>query len=76
MFLPYYDLQNFFSPQAHHIEQLFLTGKASYPVERTLLTTGLTAAGVESLFRDQQRMMTPHLRIPYQPSAESTYWRT
>ncbi len=76
MFLPYYDLQNFFSPQAHHIEQLFLTGKASYPVERTLLTTGLTAAGVDSLFRDQQRMMTPHLRIPYQPSAESTYWRT
>jgi hypothetical protein len=76
MFLPYYDLQNFFSPQVHHIEQLFLTGKAAYPIERTLLTTGLTAAGVESLFLDQRRIMTPHLNITYQPSAESTYWRT
>src|SRR5206468_1312960 len=47
MFLPYYDVCNFFSPLVNHIETLFLTGRAAYPVERTLLTTGLTAAGVE-----------------------------
>ena len=74
MFLPYYDLQNFFSPQVNHIESLFLTGKAPYPVERTLLTTGLTAAGVESLFQGERRIETPHLQISYQPTKNSTYW--
>ena len=76
MFLPYYDLQNFFSPQVNHIERLFATGQPSYPIERTLLTTGLTAAGVDSLFRGQRRIMTPHLRLAYQPAKASTYWRT
>jgi hypothetical protein len=55
---------------------MFLTGKPTYPVERTLLTTGLTAAGVESLYRNQVRYQTPHLSIGYQPIRESTYWRT
>jgi hypothetical protein len=76
MFLPYYDLQNFFSPLVNHIETLFLTGKSPYPIERTLLTTGLTAAGVESLFQGQKRIATPHLQISYQPTHDSTYWRT
>ena len=67
---------NFFNPLVHHIEQMFLTGKASYPVERTLLTTGLVAAGVESLWRGQTRLETPHLSVRYQPNRESTFWRT
>jgi hypothetical protein len=69
-------LANFFSPLVYNIEQMFLTGKATYPVERTLLTTGLTAAGVESLFQDGARYDTPHLNIGYQPAKESTFWRT
>ena len=69
-------LANFFSPLVNNIEQMFSTGKAAYPIERTLLTTGLTAAGLESLHGDQQRVETPHLDIAYQPSAESTHWRT
>lgn len=80
MYLPMPDgrttLANFFSPLVNNMEQMFLTGKPSYPVERTLLTTGLTAAGVESLFRDQTRYETPHLPISYQPVRESTFWRT
>jgi hypothetical protein len=75
MFLPYYDLQNFFSPLVNLIESFFLTGSAPYPIERTLLTTGLTAAGVESLHQGQRRIETPHLAIAYRPSASSTYWR-
>jgi hypothetical protein len=55
---------------------MFLTGKEIIPLERTLLTTGLTAAGVESLYRNQIRYETPHLNIKYQPSTESTFWRT
>jgi hypothetical protein len=80
MYLPMPDgrttLANFFSPLVNGAEQMYLTGKAPYPVERTLLTTGLTAAGVESLYRNQTRYHTPHLSIRYQPTKESTYWRT
>jgi hypothetical protein len=69
-------LANFFSPLVNNFEQMFLTGKETYPLERTLLTTGLTAAGVESLFREQVRYDTPHLAIAYQPTKGSTFWRT
>ncbi len=69
-------LANFFSPLVWGMEQMFLTGKATYPVERTLLTTGLTAAGVESLFLGQKRFETPHLAISYQPTKTSTFWRS
>lgn len=75
-YLPYYSMRNFFSPQVHHIESLFLTGKSPYPVERTLLTTGMTGAGIESLFQKQKRLETPHLAVAYQPTAESTFWRS
>ena len=80
MYLPMPDgrttLANFFSPLVYNAERMYLSGKATYPVERTLLTTGLTAAGVESLFRKQERYDTPHLAIRYQPAKESTFWRT
>ena len=75
-YLPYYTTRNFFSPQVHHIETMFLTGKSPYPIERTLLTTGMTASGVESLFQNQKRLETPHLAIGYQPTRESTFWRS
>jgi len=80
MYLPMPDgrttLANFFSPLVNNMEKMYLTGKPTYPVERTLLTTGLTAAGVDSLFRGQTRLDTPHLAIAYQPTRESTFWRT
>jgi hypothetical protein len=76
MYLPHRDVCNFFSPLAHQIETMFLTGKSPRPIERTLLTTGLTAAGVESLWRGQQRIETPHLSVAYQVGEESVFWRT
>jgi hypothetical protein len=69
-------LASFFSPLVYQIERMFLTGTPSYPVERTLLTTGLVAAAVESLHQEQARQETPHLRIAYPPTTESTFWRT
>jgi len=68
-------LANFFSPLVNNIEQMFLTGKPTYPLERTLLTTGLTAAGVDSLWDGQKRVETPHLNISYEPTEEPTFWR-
>ena len=67
---------NFFNPLSHHMENMILTGRPPYPVERTLLTTGLTAAGVESLWLGEQRLETPHLAIQYHPNKESTFRRT
>lgn len=76
MYLPHRDVCNFFSPLAHQAEQMFLTGRSPRPIERTLLTTGLTAAGVESLWQGQKRIETPHLNVAYRVGDESTFWRT
>ncbi|MEZ5402125.1 MAG: hypothetical protein R2729_20800 [Bryobacteraceae bacterium] len=70
-------LANFFSPLTNNIEQLFLTGKPPYPIERTLLTTGLTAAGVDSLYAGGKELGTPHLaKVAYAAPKQSTFWRT
>ena len=74
MFLPPREVCNFFNPLTHATEDLFHKGQAPYPIERTLLTTGLTAAGVESLFQKGRRLKTPHLDIHYRPTTRSTYW--
>ncbi|HTB14754.1 MAG TPA: hypothetical protein VK752_24445 [Bryobacteraceae bacterium] len=69
-------LADFFNPLSNNMEKMFLSGKPTIPIERTLLTTGLTAAGVDSLYAGQVRIETPHLAIKYQPAKESTFWRT
>jgi len=76
-FAPGQTLPDFFNPLAHHIETLFRTGKPPYPVERTLLTTGVLATAVDSLHRGQQRIETPGLQhLRYEPPRESTYRRS
>jgi hypothetical protein len=57
-------------------EEMFVTGKAPYPIERTLLTTGLVAAGMESLAAGQKRIETPHLAIRYQVPRPSGFWQS
>ena len=56
-------------------EKMFMTGQAPYPVERTLLTSGLVEAGMRSLANQQQRMETPHLSVKYTAPKESNYFR-
>jgi hypothetical protein len=56
-------------------EEMFLTGRAPYPVERTLLTSGLVAAALQSL-ADGKKLDTPQLAISYTPPRESQFWRS
>jgi hypothetical protein len=56
------------------VEEMFLTGKPPFPVERTLLTTGLVAAAMQSLASGPLRPIpTAHLNVRYQPPRESTF---
>ena len=65
---------NFFNPMCHHIENLVVDGRVPYPIERTLLTTGLSIAGVQSLWQEK-KLDTPHLDISYQVRDASTFRR-
>jgi len=52
----------------HGIEQMMLTGKPSWSVERTLLTSGTLDALLLSLKEHQRRIETPYLMLRYQPT--------
>ena len=52
----------------HGIEQMMLTGKPSWNVERTLLTSGALDSLLLSLKEDQRRVETPYLMLRYQPT--------
>ena len=54
-----------FSPLVYYIEQMIRTGKTAYPVERTLLTTGVLAAAMDSSYRGHVRLETPWLAVRY-----------
>jgi hypothetical protein len=54
-----------FSFLAQAVAQMMVTGKASYPVERTLLTTGLVDALWESRLAGHKRIETPELAVKY-----------
>lgn len=54
-------------------EEMFVTGKAPYPVERTLLTSGMVQSALQSLTMGKP-LDTPHLAVTYKPSEKSTYW--
>jgi len=53
------------------LEELFETGRAPYPVERTLLVTGALEQLLESRIHGHVRIDTPHLDIAYQVDERS-----
>jgi hypothetical protein len=50
------------------IDALIQTGHAPYPVERTLLTTGILDAIMTSRAEKNRRVETPYLDVKYQPT--------
>ena len=73
------DLQN--SRPHHHfgclvknIEIMFETGKAPYPVERTLMTSGILDFALESRLRGYKKLDTPKLsKVRYQAANASHF---
>lgn len=66
---------DFFHPLTRHIEDTVLTGKVPYPAERTLLTSGMVIAAVNSIHRGHVPVETPEMAVRYRVDPESTFWR-
>ena len=49
-----------------HIEHMFETGKAPYPVDRTLIVSGILESCLTSRLQGSKRLETPHLNVRYQ----------
>jgi hypothetical protein len=76
--------QFFLSPQPNvtysaclvsKIEEMFETGKAPYPVERTLLVSGVLESCLASKIDGHRRLETPHLDVKYRAPKEQQHAR-
>jgi hypothetical protein len=67
---------DFFNPLSRHVEDMVLTGKTIYPVERTLLTSGMVIGGVDSIAAGNIRVETPEMGVVYQGPEASMFWRS
>ncbi len=66
---------DFFNPLTRHVEEMILTGRTDYPVERTLLTSGMVIGGVDSLAADGATIETPQMGVAYRAPGASMFWR-
>ena len=57
------------------IEELFETGVAPYPAERTLLVSGALESCLISRHQGSKRIETPHLNVTYQAPTKSQHAR-
>jgi len=59
--------RNLFKALSHAIQHHFIHNKAPYPVERTLLVTGVLESAMKSRHNSGQPQTTPHLEFAYAP---------
>ncbi len=64
----------FLEALAIHVEKFMETGKAPYPVARTMLTGGILDWALESRVQ-KKRLETPDLDIRYEPPTDSGFMR-
>ena len=60
----------------HKAEQMFETGSAPYPVERTLLVSGMLESCLTSKIQNHARLETPHLKVAYKAPQQSQFARS
>jgi len=58
------------------VEEMFTTGKAPYPVERTLIVSGILESCLTSHNQGHKQLETPHLNVRYSAPRESQHCRT
>ena len=63
-----------FSYLSLNVEEMFVSGQSQYPVERTLLTSGVLEAALTSRHKGHVRLETPRLELNYR-SYEELKWR-
>lgn len=67
--------RNLFMALSHAVQHFFRTGTAPYPVERTLLASGVVDAGMHSA-ADGKPVATPHLEFRYAATDFRTFRET
>jgi hypothetical protein len=55
------------------VEEMIVTGRAPFPVERTLLASGTLERCLESRSRGHRRLMTPELNVSYRAPRQSQF---
>ena len=61
--------RNLFKALVHSIQDHFRKGRSPYPLERTLMTTGLTDAMMRAAVHPGRPLLTPELEFAYKPRA-------
>lgn len=64
-----------FSATVRALEDMYLTCKPVQPGERTYLTTGILAYGIDSHYQSGKLLQTPDLDIRYRPMPVPEGWR-
>jgi hypothetical protein len=57
----------------HHVDQMFQTGQAGYPVQRTMLVCGILESCLESRLRNAEQLGTPQLAVSYRSQEASSF---